>query len=1305
MKHLLRSCLTVLASIFYFANLSAQTACLIDSTITYDENDNPVYKTEYSYDAQGRINGTTTYRWENNVLIGDSKTFTVFDGSGRHITDVNYLWDATRNRWIGADSTVTVYTGSNITEKTIYAWDTATDNWIGQTRYTYTYFNNNANKKTLSLEEHWSTTANNWEGYAKTETAYDNAGRTTDNASYTWDGTAWAGTGTRTTYAYNTSGYEIEKITCSWSNGNWVNATKAVTAYDGTSTRKTETANYTWSNNDWAGTGTRTTTEYDNARETLKTTYTWSNGNWVNATKAVTAYDGTSTRKTETANYTWSNNAWVGTGTRTTYEYSNGREILKTTYSWSNGDWAYATKAVTAYDGTSTRKTEIANYTWDNTLNDWKGQGTRTTTTYYTNGLAEYTAQYTWQNNQWTGTTRTYKEYNASKVAILEIKYNWSAGEWIYGTKTTHTYNGSLIAEDATYNYTNSEWVLQEQTLYTYSGSTQITKITCKYVNNVWTRYSGDSAYNGVVDGVTISATYIWDRNNTCWNGKTKTETTYYSGTIIAERITYEWKDSQWTYKSRIATEYDSRFTSKKTLDESYNWSNGMWVTNYKYINQYDDEGHTILEEQYKWDNTNQVEVGFSKTEREYGDNCTTTRSYSWKNGGWVGTTGQTKTKDANGRDIEILDITYYNDQWNNDRKREFVYDNNGHTLVDNTYIWMTVVWAYSSRSEKTYDDDAENKLREELTASYTNGAVQSFSRVTYFYHNDPHYIYQTEEDDICDEALPYTWHGKQLNEAGQLIDTVPGTDIFDTIITFTLTVNYRTYGNEEDTIKDSQLPYIWHNKTLNEAGEIKDTLINAASCDSIITFTLTVLPTTTGTDGDVICDNSLPYIWHGKTLTEGCQVIDTIPNTLGGDSIITFTLVVNYRTYNSEEATIKDSQLPYIWHEKTLTETGEIKDTLTNVAGCDSIVTFNLTVLPTTIGTDGDVICDNSLPYIWHGKTLTESCQVIDTIPNALGGDSIITFTLIVNYRTYGTEEATIKDSQLPYVWNNMELTEGGEHPYTTTNVAGCDSTVTLTLTILPTTYGTEEATIYSNELPYVWHNKTLYAAGEVKDTLVNAAQGDSIITFTLTVINLVKAHKNVPMQIVCPGTVISGRTSSKTITAYTQWIDSVRIEYSQTNLVDSFYHYSAMPYSLSAPDLDESQLNPVCRDYLNLDALKDQVLGYINADALYAPLIEPVTSALEWQIRYDSEEWRGWLNLPVSDTNSILSLRVIIHTDCGDATTEPIEAQIQCQPTALDELYEPFNPDAPAYNLLGQPVSPDYHGVVIQSGHKYIR
>ena len=285
------------------------------------------------------------------------------------------------------------------------------------------------------------------------------------------------------------------------------------------------------------------------------------------------------------------------------------------------------------------------------------------------------------------------------------------------------------------------------------------------------------------------------------------------------------------------------------------------------------------------------------------------------------------------------------------------------------------------------------------------------------------------------------------------------------------------------------------------------------------------------------------------------------------------------------------------------------------------------------------------------------------------------------------------------------MELTEGGEHPYTTTNVAGCDSTVTLTLTILPTTYGTEEATIYSNELPYVWHNKTLYAAGEVKDTLVNAAQGDSIITFTLTVINLVKAHKNVPMQIVCPGTVIGGRTSSKTITAYTQWIDSVRIEYSPTNLVDSFYHYSAMPYSLSAPDLDESQLNPVCRDYLNLDALKDQVLGYINADALYAPLIEPVTSALEWQIRYDSEEWRGWLNLPVSDTNSILSLRVIIHTDCGDATTEPIEAQIQCQPTALDELYEPFNPDAPAYNLLGQPVSPDYHGVVIQSGHKYIR
>ncbi len=38
-------------------------------------------------------------------------------------------------------------------------------------------------------------------------------------------------------------------------------------------------------------------------------------------------------------------------------------------------------------------------------------------------------------------------------------------------------------------------------------------------------------------------------------------------------------------------------------------------------------------------------------------------------------------------------------------------------------------------------------------------------------------------------------------------------------------------------------------------------------------------------------------------------------------------------------------------------------------------------------------------------------------------------------------------------------------------------------------------------------------------------------------------------------------------------------------------------------------------------------------------------------------------------------------------------------------DVSVDALDPDAPAYNLLGLPVGPDYRGIVIQNGRKYLR
>ena len=68
----------------------------------------------------------------------------------------------------------------------------------------------------------------------------------------------------------------------------------------------------------------------------------------------------------------------------------------------------------------------------------------------------------------------------------------------------------------------------------------------------------------------------------------------------------------------------------------------------------------------------------------------------------------------------------------------------------------------------------------------------------------------------------------------------------------------------------------------------------------------------------------------------------------------------------------------------------------LQNSGGCDSIVTLNLTILNSSTGAESQIACDL---FTWpiNGQTYTTSGQYSDTIPNAAGCDSIITLDLTI--------------------------------------------------------------------------------------------------------------------------------------------------------------------------------------------------------------------------------------------------------------------------------------------------------------------
>ncbi len=125
----------------------------------------------------------------------------------------------------------------------------------------------------------------------------------------------------------------------------------------------------------------------------------------------------------------------------------------------------------------------------------------------------------------------------------------------------------------------------------------------------------------------------------------------------------------------------------------------------------------------------------------------------------------------------------------------------------------------------------------------------------------------------------------------------------------------------------------------------IKDTLVSAAGCDSIVTLTLNVNPAVTGSQTATICANQLPYTWNGNTYNAAGTYKDTLVSAAGCDSIITLTLNVNSILRDTTRATVCTNQLPYTWNGTQFNAAGTYRDTLTSSRGCDSIINLILTV------------------------------------------------------------------------------------------------------------------------------------------------------------------------------------------------------------------------------------------------------------------------------------------------------------------------------------------------------------------------
>ena len=279
-------------------------------------------------------------------------------------------------------------------------------------------------------------------------------------------------------------------------------------------------------------------------------------------------------------------------------------------------------------------------------------------------------------------------------------------------------------------------------------------------------------------------------------------------------------------------------------------------------------------------------------------------------------------------------------------------------------------------------------------------------------------------------------------------------------------------------------------------SGTYFDNYLAYNGCDSVITTVLTVTPAITVTDDISICDGD-SYFAGGANQTTSGTYIDIFTTPAGCDSIVTTNLTVNPNVEVSENVNICDGD-SYFVGGANQTTAGTYMDTYLAANGCDSIVTTVLTVDPNIEETEDISICDGD-SYFAGGANQTTSGTYMDTYMAANGCDSIVTTILTVNPNIEETEDVSICDGD-SYFAGGANQTTSGTYTDVYMTAAGCDSTVITNLTVNPNVENTLFETICDGDSFFAGGaNQT--TSGTYTDVYMTAAGCDSTVFTNLTV------------------------------------------------------------------------------------------------------------------------------------------------------------------------------------------------------------
>ncbi len=398
-------------------------------------------------------------------------------------------------------------------------------------------------------------------------------------------------------------------------------------------------------------------------------------------------------------------------------------------------------------------------------------------------------------------------------------------------------------------------------------------------------------------------------------------------------------------------------------------------------------------------------------------------------------------------------------------------------------------------------------------------------------------------EATACDS---YTWNDSTYTTSGEYTQTFTAANGCDSVVTLYLTVNE---SKHTDTTAGSCGSYTWNDETYTTSGEYTQTFTAANGCDSVVTLHLTILPLPTpniigvttvceGQTATLTATGGVSYLWEDGTTTntysatvsgfytvtatnaEGCSAtasatvtVNPLPevaitgNTAicpGGSTILTATGAATYMWSNGSS----NASIP-------VNAFGQYSVIGTSAEGCFSTAAVTVLVSqPPVITINGNTnLCagesttltaTGGVSYMWSNGSTADTLvattagnwQVIGY--NADGCSNMASVT--VNVWQPASSDLYITAFDSCYMWFGTPRCESGNYTYTLQTIHGCDSVITLHLTLEDAITTEFSATSCDS---YTWNGATYTVSGNYTQSFTAVNGNDSIVTLHLTVNN----------------------------------------------------------------------------------------------------------------------------------------------------------------------------------------------------------